>query len=253
MLILAFKLFLTPLLIVSVTLAGRRWGSAVSGLLIGLPLVSGPISFIIAFEHGLLFASQAAIGNLAGEISNTLFCLTYFLLAPRCSWPLCSLTAVGSFFVATAVLNCITWQLWPTFFIEVCIIVVCGLLLKPYALPPRMLTAPRWDLPARIITATVLTFTLTTIADRLGPHLSCMISPFPAFSLIFAAFTHSQQGGKSAANLLRGVIVGSGGYSLFFLLVGALLPTLGILLTYLLATLIAVAAGALTFYATRKK
>ena len=46
MLILAFKLFLTPLLIVSVTLAGRRWGTAVSGLLIGLPLVSAPISFI---------------------------------------------------------------------------------------------------------------------------------------------------------------------------------------------------------------
>ena len=44
MLILAFKLFLTPLLIVSVTLAGRRWGTAVSGLLIGLPLVSAPIS-----------------------------------------------------------------------------------------------------------------------------------------------------------------------------------------------------------------
>ena len=60
MLILAFKLFLTPLLIVSVTLAGRRWGSAVSGLLIGLPLVSGPISFIIAFEHGLLFATAYA-------------------------------------------------------------------------------------------------------------------------------------------------------------------------------------------------
>ena len=46
MLILAFKLFLTPLLIVSVTLAGRRWGTAVSGLLIGLPLVSAPISVL---------------------------------------------------------------------------------------------------------------------------------------------------------------------------------------------------------------
>ena len=111
MLILAFKLFLTPLLIVSVTLAGRRWGTAVSGLLIGLPLVSAPISFIIALEHGTLFASRAAIGNLVGEISSVLFCLVYILLAPRFSWRICSLSAVGTFFLATAILNCFSWQL----------------------------------------------------------------------------------------------------------------------------------------------
>ena len=253
MLILAFKLFLTPLLIVSVTLAGRRWGNIVSGLLIGLPLVSGPISFIIALEHGLAFASRAAIGNLAGEISSVLFCLTYILLAPRHRWPVCSLASVSTFFLATAVLNCFTWQLWPTFCIEISLIVGCALLLKPHPVPPRIQVAPRWDLPARIITATLLTVTLTSIADRLGPQLSGMVSPFPAFSLIFAAFTHSQQGGKSAANLLRGVIVGSGGYSAFFLFIGALLPALGIALSYLLASVIAVAAGALTFYGTRKK
>ena len=70
--------------------------------------------------------------------------------------------------------------------------------------------------------------------------------------MIFAAFTHSQQGGKSAANLLRGVIIGSGGYSAFFLLIGALLPALCIPLSYLLAALAAIAVGALTFYGTRK-
>lgn len=253
MLILAFKLFLTPLLIVSVTLAGRRWGTAVSGLLIGLPLVSAPISFIIALEHGTLFASRAAIGNLVGEISSVLFCLVYILLAPRFSWRICSLSAVATFFVATALLNCFSWQLWPTFCIEISLIAVCALLLKPYPTPQRGHIAPRWDLPARIITATLLTFTLTTIADRLGPQLSGMISPFPAFSMIFAAFTHSQQGGKSAANLLRGVIIGSGGYSAFFLLIGALLPALGIPLSYLLAALAAISVGALTFYRTRKR
>ena len=52
---------------------------------------------------------------------------------------------------------------------------------------------------------------------------------------------------------LRGVIIGSGGYSAFFLLIGALLPALGIPLSYLLAALAAISVGALTFYRTRKR
>lgn len=73
-----------------------------------------------------------------------------------------------------------------------------------------------------------------------------MLSPFPAFSLIFAAFTHAQQGGKSAANLVRGVIVGSGGITCSSCW-WAHCSSLGITLSYLLASLAAIAAGALTF------
>jgi len=41
---LAFKLLLTPALLGLVSLAGRRWGPAVSGWLVGLPLTSGPVA-----------------------------------------------------------------------------------------------------------------------------------------------------------------------------------------------------------------
>jgi len=46
--VLALKLVLTPAVMVGATLAGRRWGGAVSGWLIGLPLTSGPLVFIVA-------------------------------------------------------------------------------------------------------------------------------------------------------------------------------------------------------------
>lgn len=86
MLILAFKLLITPVLIGLVTLAGRRWGAAVSGLLIGLPLTSGPISFILAYQFGAEFASQAAIGGLLGQISICIFCLTYSRVSQFWNW-----------------------------------------------------------------------------------------------------------------------------------------------------------------------
>lgn len=250
--LLAFKLLITPFLIGAVTLAGRRWGSVVSGLLIGLPLTSGPISFILALEYGLNFASQSAVGNLAGQISNCIFCLTYIGVARHHAWPLSAAAAIGAFFASTFILNLVSWQLWPALGVLLVVIFCAARWVKPHALAASRLISPPWDLPGRILSATLLVVVLTTLADALGPQLSGLISPFPAFSVIFAAFTHAQQGEKSASNLLRGVIVGSGGYASFFVVVSALLPTLGIALTYLLACAIAIIVGALTFFGSKR-
>ncbi len=46
--LLLLKLVLSPLLLLMATLAVRRWGAAVGGLLVGLPLTSGPVSIFLA-------------------------------------------------------------------------------------------------------------------------------------------------------------------------------------------------------------
>jgi hypothetical protein len=250
--ILAFKLLISPFLIGSVTLAGRRWGSIVSGLLIGLPLTSAPISFILAHEFGLQFASLSAVGNLAGQLSNCFFCLAYSLVARKYNWFIASLTGISVFLVSTFVWNSISWQILPAFFVLLAVIVLVALLIPRQALSRSAFVAPRWDLPARIISATTFVLVLTTVADQLGAQLSGLISPFPVFSVVFAAFTQSQLGAKSASNLLRGVVLGSGSYAAFFLIVGAFLPRFGIPLTYLLASLTALIVSASTFLIARK-
>jgi hypothetical protein len=54
---LALKLVLTPTLIGATSLAGRKWGAAVSGWLVGLPLTSGPVALFLALEMNILRAS----------------------------------------------------------------------------------------------------------------------------------------------------------------------------------------------------
>ena len=76
-----FKLIIIPVMIGSVTLAGRRLGSVVNGLLVGLPLTRGPISLILARQFGLEFAASAAFGNLAGQALMCVFCLVNSLAA----------------------------------------------------------------------------------------------------------------------------------------------------------------------------
>src|SRR5919204_6393567 len=85
---LVLKVVLTPALVGAASLAGRRWGPAVSGWFVGLPLTSGPIAFFLALNHGATFAAAAAVGTLAGAISQAAFCLAYGWIAFRYSWPL---------------------------------------------------------------------------------------------------------------------------------------------------------------------
>ena len=59
---LALELILTPALIGLASLTGRKWGPAVSGWLVGLPLTSAPITLFLALEQGTTFASRAAHG-----------------------------------------------------------------------------------------------------------------------------------------------------------------------------------------------
>ncbi len=81
--ILAIKLIVTPFFIGAVTLAGRKWGPTVSGLMMGLPLTSAPISIFLALQYGAGFAARSAPGNLAGQASVCIFCLVYGLSAQK--------------------------------------------------------------------------------------------------------------------------------------------------------------------------
>ena len=251
--IIALKLLLTPFLMSAVTLISRRWGNAVSGFLIGLPLTSGPISFILAYEYGLNFASKSSVGSLAGQISNCIFALIYVAASRSLSWKASSAFALMAFFASTFVLSFIQWELWLALFVLLVFVLISAKIIKHHHIPLSQKEVPRWDLPGRVLCATALVLILTSIADKLGPQLSGLIAPFPAFILIFSAFSHSHLGARSASNFLRGVVIGSGGYAVFFTVIGSKLEDLGLAKGYLLASLSAVVVGAIVYFISKKK
>ncbi|MFH9725952.1 hypothetical protein ACH4M4_23765 [Streptomyces sp. NPDC017254] len=81
--ILLLKLVLAPALVVASTLAGRRWGPSVTGTLVVLPIVAGPILFIACLEHGREFAADAASASLLGMVSLALFLVVFQASARR--------------------------------------------------------------------------------------------------------------------------------------------------------------------------
>ncbi|HKM49652.1 MAG TPA: hypothetical protein VJZ75_00580, partial [Candidatus Bathyarchaeia archaeon] len=103
--ILAIKLVSVPILIWTVSSVARRWGPSVGGLLLGLPLTSGPVLFFLTLEQGTSFVSVAAQGTLMGLISLSIACLVYSKLSFRTGW-LASMVGSGiAYFAVSLSLN----------------------------------------------------------------------------------------------------------------------------------------------------
>lgn len=253
MTILALKVLLSPILIAAATLAGRRWGPAVSGWFIGFPLISGPISIILAAQNGYMFAANAAVGTMGGQASVCLFSAAYILAARKLNWWQSGLVSLSIFFASAAVWNQFTLSLLPTFAILASIILLLMWLFPVRAEKNNGVQAIWWDLPARMLTAAVFVAGLTTFSNTLGPQLSGLFSAFPVFGMILASFTNAQQGGKAAGQLMRGSILGSFGIASFYLVIGLVLPLTGSLWTYLLAAAVSLAVNGVAFQFTRPK
>ncbi len=63
------KLLIVPAFILLVSLAGRRWGTTVAGILAGMPVVAGPIVVLVALEQGVGFGIYTATAAVTGVIA----------------------------------------------------------------------------------------------------------------------------------------------------------------------------------------
>jgi hypothetical protein len=225
--ILALKLVLTPVLIAGASLAGRRWGHAVSGWLVGFPWTTGPVAFFIALERGTSFATATALGALAAAIAEAAFCLTYAYVARRAAWPVALAAATVAFGIVGGALQNPALALVPAAMVVFATLVVALRLMPRAAAAVSAPPPPRWDLPVRMVIATVLVLAITESAGMLGPRWSGTIAAFPLYAAILTVFAH-RTGAAPAVQVLRGLLWGLFGFAAFFLVLAALLEQAGI-------------------------
>jgi hypothetical protein len=167
--IVVLKLALTPALIASVTLAQRWRGPAFSGLLVGLPLTSGPVVFFLAHDHSAAFAAAGATGTLAGSVSEALFCLAYARSAPTgASWPR-ACAAASAAFLAAPLLSALPAARLPA---DAAVLATVALARAAVGDPGAHRPGPPspwWDIPVRVGTAATFVFALTASSGLLAP------------------------------------------------------------------------------------
>jgi hypothetical protein len=242
--LLAVKLTLAPAFVVGASLASRRFGPRVGGLIAGLPVVAGPILLIYALAHGRAFASGAAAGTLLGLISLTAFLVVYSRVGARASWPVTLLAGWLTFALGTAVLSTFSLPVGAALALAAAS-VLTGFVALPHPSGVQSACAPApWDLPLRAVCAAALVLTLAAVSGWLGPRLSGLLAPFPIIATVLATFTHAQSGMDDVRRMSRGMVTGFCAFALFCCTVSVALRTLDIATSFVLATVVALATQA---------
>jgi hypothetical protein len=235
--ILVLKLILAPIIIGSASLAGRKWGSAVSGWIVGLPLTSGPVAFIIALSHPRSFAFDTISGTLSGAFSLVAYAVAYMLVSKRFNWTISIVSSLLVFAGMTAILQGITFPFIPLFFAVLAVIFI-GLRLVPKYENVRPAGQPgKWDIPARIFIGMSFILLITGIAPYIGSRLTGLLTTIPLYISILTVFAHRHQGREGAVNGLRGLILGMFSFAGFYLVLGLLIEDTSLAVSFGAATL----------------
>jgi len=251
--LLALKLVLVPGLVAGVSLAGRRWGPRVGGVLAGLPLVAGPVLLFLSLEQGTAFAARAAVSTLAALTGVAAFFVAYAWASLRGSWGAGLLAGWTVFVVSAVLVHAAPWRAWIALAAAFASFAVAWMLLPrardPVAAPRRL----RWDLWLRMAASLSLVLVTTSLAAWLGPELSGVLAPFPIASSVLFAFIHAQQGAGVVLRFLRGLVPSMGSFAVFCFVLASTLEPFGIAGGFTLALAVQLALQALLLAWLRRR
>jgi hypothetical protein len=244
---LVLELVVAPALVGAATLAARRFGQRIGGLVSAFPAIVGPVLLVAALDHGAAFTTRAANGTLLGLVALAGFALVYGRAAPRAGWP-ASLAAAWSVAGALGLVVGTFAAGPPAGLLAAAVSLVAAARLLPRAPEalPEAPAVPRWDLPLRMGLTALLAVSLTAAANRAGPVAGGMLAALPVLASILAVFTHARYGAAAVGELLRGMLGGMAGFVGFCALVAALAEPAGIAPAFIVATAAALAVQVAT-------
>jgi hypothetical protein len=226
-----FRILLAPLAVVAGSLAQRRFGHAVSGLIVGLPLTSLPLLWLVALQHGTAFASSMTGALLVGSIAEAVVLWLYARLTIHLSPSLALIGALGAFALAAEAVNLLKLSALLAGLVTGVGFAV-ALRWWPVTSSNMASTQGRSRLWLRVILSAVFTLVLVSLAGRLGPVLAGLVDALPAMSLMMAFMTHQDHGSGASSRFLHGVTRGSFSYLAAMIVLAELLHTGNLLLAF---------------------
>ncbi|WP_186102844.1 hypothetical protein [Burkholderia gladioli] len=206
---LALKLTLVPLFLLVVSMSGTWWGPSIAGWLAGLPVVAGPILFLLVLEHGPAFGAQAALLSLAAILASEAFNFTYAWTCRARAWPIALGAGLLVWAMAAAALAAIAFG---------------QAFLPRGAAGAANLPLARRDLAGRMLAGALLTLAVTALSNRAGPAWSGLLAVFPLLGSVLAVSSHRAHGAGFAIALLRGMVLGRFSFVAFCLALAYALP-----------------------------
>jgi hypothetical protein len=204
--LLALKIFLSPLLMLIVTRLQSRESAGAGGRFMGWPLVTGPIIFIIFLQEGAAFAGDTAHGALLGQLSLIAFAWSYALVALRAPWYLSIATASVIYIGSVYLVSLLQVPLWLTFVTLISALFLVNKFWPQYEPITTPLSSPRWEFYLRIVLVIALVFVLSEFSRTLGPGLTGGFSTYPVIATIMGTFNHKRFGASAAISMHHGLM-----------------------------------------------
>jgi hypothetical protein len=248
---LLLKLTLAPVLVVAATLVTQKWGPRIGGLLMGLPLTTGPIFLFLAIEQGPHFAAGTAVGILFGVAGLAAFAMVYTVSSRMTGWVACLASATAAFLIVSLGARRLGSDVTTAAVTAWLALGLAGSLMRRPELQSTRVSPPRWDLWLRILAVAVLTLATTTAAARLGPMLSGIVGTYPVAITVVVAFTHVRFGRDAALVMLRGSVLSWFSFVSCFLTIGLWIEAVGTASAMALGVLVAIATSVLVLRADR--
>jgi hypothetical protein len=240
------KISVPAILVGLMSLAARRLGPTIGGLLVGLPWMTGPVLLILTLEKGPAFGIRLYTGAILAVLGIAAWASTYSRLARSLGWPLALATGLAAFAAAAVVLARLEITLAGAAALGYCGLTAAHLLMPRPTLGERLAGLPWWDIPVRMAATLLLAAGIVFAAEVLGPQLAGIVGSYPVILTVLTTFTHAQWGVEPAQRLLRSVLLSLTSFVTFFLVAGLLVEDLGTIAAFTVATLAALAwSGAL--------
>ncbi len=210
MVFVVLQLILVPLAVMAGTLAQRRFGHTIGGLIIGLPLASLPMLLLIALQRGTTFATSMSNADLIGSLAEVVVILVYALGARRLSPTPTLFGALGAFVLGAGVLHLFRFSTPFAGFVSV-IAFMIALRVWPER-TNQILEGGRDRLLLRVALSGGFGLLVLVLAGAIGPGFAGLAAALPVSSLVMAYVTHQSHGPDAASKLLQGVARGSFAY-----------------------------------------
>ena len=204
------RIILAPASVLIGSLAQRRFGHAIGGLIVGLPLLFLPFLWLIAHQYGVAFARSMSASLLVAATAEVALMWVFAHLAQRFGASTSTIGALVAFAVVAILLRVSHVSIVVGAGIAILSFVLALLLWPRAAVVAHLPTKQR--LALRLAVSTIFTVVLISLAGRMGAGVAGVFDAIPLTSLMMAFFTRREVSAQASSAFLRGVTRGSFSY-----------------------------------------
>lgn len=220
-LLLALKMGLSAVVVVTASLAIERVGPMVGAMIASLPISAGPAYVFLAMEHGPAFIKLSTVASFPAMIATAVFQLAYVKLAQRFRT---AFSLAGTFAAWAAAIWASAapgWGFGVLAPLSFGCFGVAYLLVRPHLGWREGAVARRrwWDIPLRAVAVMIVTATAVLAGRIAGPGAAGLAALMPVVFTSLVLVMQPRIGGPNTAAVLANAVPGMVGvnFSLCFL------------------------------------